>query len=178
MSTRCQLQVVEEGSDYKERITLYHHNDGYPVYMIPMIYRAWIKANEVYFPLQVGRAEVATEILCLTDRGGFKWEKGHRLHGDIEHYYRLHCWYSKLEETPVWELDVYERNFSILINDFTLDDFKQIERCQQIENLTEKYGLPGRNLQNPTKVVAASTIARELLVESLSEIESQAVYRE
>jgi hypothetical protein len=35
-----------------------------------------------------------------------------------------------------------------------------------------------RNLQNPNKVVAASTIARELLVESLSEIESQAVYRE
>jgi len=35
-----------------------------------------------------------------------------------------------------------------------------------------------RNLQNPNKVVAASTIARELLVESLSEIESQAVHRE
>ena len=33
------------------------------------------------------------------------------------------------------------------------------------------------NLQNPNKVVAASTIARDLLVESLSEIESQAVYR-
>jgi hypothetical protein len=35
-----------------------------------------------------------------------------------------------------------------------------------------------RNLQNPNKVVAASTIARDLLVEFLSEIESQAVYRE
>jgi hypothetical protein len=35
-----------------------------------------------------------------------------------------------------------------------------------------------RNLQNPNKVVAASTIARDLLVESLSEIESQAVHRE
>ena len=35
-----------------------------------------------------------------------------------------------------------------------------------------------RNLQDPNKVVAASTIARDLLVESLSEIESQAVHRE
>ena len=35
-----------------------------------------------------------------------------------------------------------------------------------------------RNLQNPNKVVAASTIARDLLVESLSEIESRAVHRE
>ena len=35
-----------------------------------------------------------------------------------------------------------------------------------------------RNLQNPNKVVAASTIARDLLVEFLSEIESQAVHRE
>ena len=35
-----------------------------------------------------------------------------------------------------------------------------------------------RNLQNPNKVVAASTIARDFLVEFLSKIESQAVYRE
>ena len=34
------------------------------------------------------------------------------------------------------------------------------------------------NLQNPNKVIAASTIARDLLVESLSEIESRAVHRE
>ena len=33
------------------------------------------------------------------------------------------------------------------------------------------------NLQNPNKVVAASTIARDLLVESLSKIESHAVHR-
>jgi hypothetical protein len=35
-----------------------------------------------------------------------------------------------------------------------------------------------RNLQNPNKVIAASTIARDFLVEFLSKIESQAVHRE
>ena len=50
-------------------------------------------------------------------------------------------------------------------------------RPKRMQGQTTKMAAE-RNLQNPNKVVAASTIARDLLVESLSEIESQAVHRE
>ena len=42
MGTRCQVQVVEEAEnkDWEEKVTLYHHWDGYPDNMIPLFKKA------------------------------------------------------------------------------------------------------------------------------------------
>ena len=37
MSTRCQVKV----GDGEESVTLYHHTDGYPEYMVPTIWKAF-----------------------------------------------------------------------------------------------------------------------------------------
>ena len=50
MSTRCQVQLVFEGNDWNtgeaktfwdKSIVLYHHCDGYPENMIPVLIRAY-----------------------------------------------------------------------------------------------------------------------------------------
>lgn len=102
MSTRCQVQVIEgAGKHDHERVTLYHHCDGYPDGMIPVIHAAWHISDRGW---QAGRAGKAASYLCASHPGQFEPESGHELHGDIDYYYRLRV------GGAVWALEVYSRS--------------------------------------------------------------------
>jgi hypothetical protein len=49
-------------------------------------------------------------LLCSADSGGFEPEAGHKLHGDIEYYYRLYLINKQggsLAENPTWEIEIF-----------------------------------------------------------------------
>ena len=127
MSTRCQVQVIQEGLDWEEKVTLYHHTDGYPEYMIPTIKKAYDYDCETWVK---GRAGKVASILCWADPAVFEPEEGHDLHGDIEYYYRLYLRNTNggtLAEEATWELDVYEvDDESDYSKPLTIDNFKKI----------------------------------------------------
>lgn len=103
MGTRCQVQVC--GSD-GDKVTLYHHFDGYPTNMLPLFQRAFDMTGGGWSAARGGKA---ASFLCAADPGGFEPEEGHKLHGDIEWYYRIHA---KGEmhagAKPVWEVEVFD----------------------------------------------------------------------
>jgi len=114
MSTRCQVQVIQEGI-WSKKVTLYHHCDGYPDNILPIIQQAYEigaqKGNRAQLGLwELGRAGKVASLLCAADPGQFEPESGHKLHGDIEYYYRLYLVNKKggsLAENPVWEIEIY-----------------------------------------------------------------------
>lgn len=107
MSTRCQLQVVQVGIEWDEKITLYHHYDGYPENIVKLVedtYKIWGSS------WKAGRAGKVASFLCWKDPGQFEPEEGHELHNDIEFYYRLRVVNLRggsMNEKPNWELDVF-----------------------------------------------------------------------
>ena len=95
MSTRCQVQVIQEGmGSWEDKVTLYHHTDGYPEYMIPIINKAynykrkplWKGDTDLSCGWEKGRAGKVASLLCWADPIVFEPEEGHELHGDIEYY--------------------------------------------------------------------------------------------
>lgn len=108
MSTRCQVKVIQEGLDWKQEVSLYHHTDGYTDYMIPKIK----EAKEKYgIGWEGGRAGKVASALCAIDPCVFEPEEGHTLHGDIEYYYIVRIQNQKqgsVAENPVWQVEVYE----------------------------------------------------------------------
>ena len=115
MSTRCQVKVVQEGLSWEQAVTLYHHCDGYPSNMVPLIQRAHTEACEAlpepHQRCALGRAGKVAAQLCATEPDGFEPEEGHELHGDIEFYYVVTLLNTKggtLAEEPTWLLTVYE----------------------------------------------------------------------
>ena len=108
MSTRCQVTVIQEGLSWQERLTLYHHCDGYPSYMLPVIQQAWDLSHGGW---EAGSAGTAASYLCAADPGQMEPEEGHALHGDIEYFYRLFVSNEQngtIGERPVWEVEVLE----------------------------------------------------------------------
>jgi len=120
MSTRCQVRVIQIGLSWEESITLYHHTDGYPEYMVPLIYKAMMEHIEYHdnYPYmikgekgklrwQAGRAGKVASRLCATDPEVFEPEVGHDLHNDIDYYYKLYV-VNKLvfDNEIIWELEV------------------------------------------------------------------------
>ena len=106
MSTRCQVQVIQEGLTWDGKVTLYHHCDGYPTNILPLI-RSAFGAGSGW---QLGRAGKAAGFLCASDPGSFEPEEGHDLHGDIEYYYKVYLKNTgrgSLVENPIWEVEVY-----------------------------------------------------------------------
>lgn len=108
MSTRCQVHVVEnDGNQPWERLTLYHHCDGYASNMLPLIASAFKARTKGW---EGGRAGKVASFLCAADPGQFEPEPGHELHGDIEWYYRL--WVKEhhdVEGRPItWEIEVFD----------------------------------------------------------------------
>lgn len=90
MSTRCQVKVIQEATQeggYTQQITLYHHTDGYPDYMLPTIQKAFKVIGENWERYRAGKV---ASYLCSVDAGVFEPEEGHELHGDIEFYYKLY----------------------------------------------------------------------------------------
>lgn len=119
MSTRCQVQVVQEGLNWSESVTLYHHHDGYPSNMVSMIAKTYEQFSQprdigTDKPLDekwmLGRAGHVAAFLCAVDPFEFEPEDGHDLHGDIEYYYRLYIVNTQrgsTAEEPAWELEIY-----------------------------------------------------------------------
>ena len=81
MSTRCQVKVTGTDFNNSPDISLYHHCDGYPSYMLPLIGQAYIDC------WQAGRVGKAAAMLCANDPTGYEIEQGNDLRGDIEYYY-------------------------------------------------------------------------------------------
>jgi len=130
MSTRCQVQLVFEGNDWKtgeaktfwkNSIVLYHHWDGYPENMIPVLIRAYgsgmagivgdyLAYNEdlsrfgsTYYDSLFSSVK-AVNYVVAADPKGFEIEPhGCRefLHGDIEYFYRVFISHTK------WEIQVF-----------------------------------------------------------------------
>jgi len=101
MSTRCQVKVVAggfAGGHEDKAITLYHHCDGYPNNMLPLMASAY--END----WQHERPGKAAAFLCAVDPGGFEPEEDHELHGDIEWYYVVYV------TADLWEVEVFECN--------------------------------------------------------------------
>ena len=124
MSTRCQVRVKSEGLSWKEERWLYHHWDGYPENMIPIINEAQKVIYNNYIAKQRdpetnksmgdhniymnGRAGKVSSFLCAVDPVGFEPEDDGDLHGDIEYLYKLFL-VNKDNGTfgskPVWEME-------------------------------------------------------------------------
>lgn len=110
MSTRCQVKVLAEEPEakYSENVTLYHHCDGSPGRMIPLIYKAWRFGTSIhdktypnfYLP-KVNRAGHVAAYLCYANPLQFEPESGHDLHGDIEWYYKVYVSHLKAKLTKV-----------------------------------------------------------------------------
>jgi hypothetical protein len=104
MSTRCQVKIQTLGVESdKEAVTLYHHCDGYPSNMVPLLAGA-------YKPdWQHGRIGKAASYVVAEDIDGYDIESGHALHGDIEWYYVLEIKSeTHVNAVPEWFLTVYE----------------------------------------------------------------------
>ena len=158
MSTRCQVQIIEKSQETHNMITLYHHSDGYPEYMVPVIYKAYI--YEDHDKDEKTRAEKVARLIFYADPMGFVLEKGNALRGDIEYLYQLYCHFDHAENREIWEIDILkkDRDLSFRNRAFRLikkgdeiglknylDDENNIPTTlicqgQKIESLFEKYG--------------------------------------
>lgn len=111
MSTRCQVKVIGEGINPDE-LTLYHHTDGYPEYMIPLLTKAHGYEHPDGYDMSwtKERAGKVASLLCWADPAVFEPESSHELHGDIEFYYKLYC--GKSEE---WEIEILDPDESMKV---------------------------------------------------------------
>ncbi len=102
MSTRCQVRVTN-GED---KLTLYHHYDGYPTNMLRLIKEAWEKYGKGWEGARVGKV---AGMLCAIDPVIFEPEDTHELHGDIEYFYEVNCKGEQhVGSEPIWEVTTYE----------------------------------------------------------------------
>jgi hypothetical protein len=124
MSTRCQVQVVSANND-DSMVTLYHHTDGYPSYMVPLIakaYRHAIKPSPHGYARawQAARVGKAAGELCWADPGVMEPEAGHELHGDIEYLYRVYVSGGMhIKATGKWEVEILIPNESRVWTEWT-----------------------------------------------------------
>ena len=95
MSTRCQVKVQGTDINGTGAFTLYHHCDGYPEYMLPIIGNAYKDC------WQAGRFGKAAVMVAAADPSGYELEQGHELHGDIEYYYVVEVYHDK------WTIKAY-----------------------------------------------------------------------
>jgi hypothetical protein len=109
MSTRSQLQVVQDGMRWEEKVTLYHHSDGYPTNIAAIVRDTFNKLKADGVSYEIGRAGKVASYLCAADPGQFEPEEGHQRHGDIEWYYVLHAVNTaagSMAENVQWLLDI------------------------------------------------------------------------
>jgi len=139
MSTRCQVHVVCEGVGWTEACTLYHHFDGYPSNIVPLIAKAFELSGKGW---EAGRAGKAASFLCAADPGGFEPEEGHELHGDIEFYYVVHLvnkHHGCVGDKPAWEVEVLVPTEGFWKNGLeaqcTVADLKPLRKRQPLASL-------------------------------------------
>ena len=126
MSTRCQVRI-SSGNELSKNspdffapepdTMLYHHCDGYPSNMIPIIAKTFrwgykprtlYKGGEpnIYYRYQMDRPGYIASHLCYHDPTGFSVENlDVGLHGDIEWYYKINTKGSN--DSVKWEVSIY-----------------------------------------------------------------------
>jgi hypothetical protein len=132
MSTRCQVKIEGVDLEKGEAITLYHHCDGYPSNMVPLLARA-------YKPdWQHGRVGKAASFVIALEPDQFEPEAGHDLHGDIEWYYIIRV-SSKghTADVPKWTLSVYKCTGDTL-DEFTLVYNGLIQKAVELADSMEE----------------------------------------
>lgn len=167
MSTRCQVQVIEYDGNQNFKITLYHHTDGYPEYMIPKMFEAYsyrdqnrYSQDNEHWNFLRSRAGKIASLLCWSDPGVFEPEDHHTLHVDIDYFYRLYSRYLPRDKKALWEIEIFKRiwhdgfdeNWSPdqmlkylntiiehMQSGITIEDFSLIQKRQSIEKLMKKY---------------------------------------
>ena len=96
---------------------LYHHWDGYPENMLPLIEEAFNFENIKGY--EKGRTGKVASLLCAVDPAGFEPEgrsfddNGLMLHCDIEFFYDIAIINNQagsMAENPVWIITVYTSN--------------------------------------------------------------------
>jgi hypothetical protein len=109
MGTRAIVQVINECRP-DENITLYHHDNGDPDYMIPCLVEARKLAEKVcpgVFQYKFDRPGYVAGILCAADPGWFAPTTQN--HGDLDYTYTLHVkrfdkWFVSAESLREGEL--------------------------------------------------------------------------
>jgi hypothetical protein len=149
MSTRCQVRVY---GAFNESRTLYHHCDGYPSNMLPLIQRGYALSGKGW---EAGRAGKMASFLCAADPGSFEPEDDHGLHGDIEWYYRVYATgETACGTTPLWHVAIYQvagwdENQQLIPvgGRWTLDD--AVNMANEIEAGLKTASHTGRGLSPP-----------------------------
>jgi hypothetical protein len=95
------------GLDWEQEVMLYHHCDGYPTGIIPLLLEAWKTAPKDW---ESGRAGKVAGRVCATDPGSFEPESSMKFHSDIEWLYVLKLINKKngsFDEKPRWILEIF-----------------------------------------------------------------------
>ena len=105
MSTRSQVKVT----DGDNSLTLYHHTDGYPSGILPLIRQAWTKYGQEW---EGARVYKVASMLCAVDPVIFEPLDYHTIHGDIEFYYLIDCkGTAHIGTKPDWTVTTYAVSF-------------------------------------------------------------------
>jgi len=111
MATRCQVKITGK-NDATEAVTLYHHYDGCPTSMVPLIADAYAADWKHGF---VGKV---ASFVVSRDPAGYDIEADHGIHGDIEWYYVLEVGSeTHVEAVPKWFLTVYDAKSAYVVSD-------------------------------------------------------------
>ncbi len=90
MATRANVRIRHTGLEWEEEVQLYHHWDGYPSHILPLMARCFEIHRERRGDScnwELGRAGKLASYIIATDPGGFEPEQGLDLHGDIAFLY-------------------------------------------------------------------------------------------
>lgn len=111
MSTRAQVKIeakkLLKGYRGAGSTTLYHHTDGYPTHMLELFSDAWKSANSQKYKSHINSPSTVTSYIIASEPDVFEIEKSHKLHGDIEWYYKIH----PSTEEKEWTVDIYKVPF-------------------------------------------------------------------
>ena len=99
MSTRCQVKVTGIDINGSASFTLYHHCDGYPSNMVPLIQKAY---QDTWQAHRIGKAAA---MVVSADPLGYELEEGHDIYPNVEFYYVIDI---TADESRSWVLSVYE----------------------------------------------------------------------
>lgn len=141
MSTRCQVKVIQEGLDWQEERTLYHHWDGYPENMIPLFKKAFDFKQQYHEDWEKGRAGKVASLLCWADPASFEPEDNTETHCDIDYFYKLFCTNKEqgsMGENPTWEIAIYQLITGYWDNPIE-SNFKPHTKRTDIHTLVKKY---------------------------------------
>ena len=148
---------MQEGLNWNEEVTLYHHSDGYPEYMVPLLQKAyeqaiayqknyWGKFDSKYAQnppnlWELGRAGKAASHLCAADPGSFEPDTPY-LHPDIEWFYVLHVINTaggSMAENPRWEVTIYKPGEHWNWDNPRFEDLKMAVERKPLPPLAKKY---------------------------------------